>query len=92
MNWFPINVQVKTTELLRVSRSELKLQDLFVHLDDVTELQDDSVFRLQPGQSKTLNFFTDLIVGVRIVHEPNLVVVERTILTFLDVLAEIGGL
>ena len=36
-------------QLLSVSKTELSLQDLAIDLDELTELQDSSVFRLKEG-------------------------------------------
>ena len=47
-----------------ISRTELYLQDLPINLDDVTELQDSSVFRINRDIAIIDKFQTDLVVGI----------------------------
>ena len=47
MMWVPINTQVIQTTPLKITTSQLALQDLMINLDDMTALEDDRVFRLE---------------------------------------------
>ena len=61
-------------------------------MDELTELQDSTVFRLTEGNS--VPFYTDknLIQGIVIEMNAELTIVERTGYTILDVLSDVGGL
>jgi len=47
--WVPVNTQIQQTIPFIVSTTELFLQDVkAISLDDLTELSNDSVFKLEP--------------------------------------------
>ena len=48
-----INTQVQLTIPVQVSKTDLKLQDNLVDLDDWTELADDSIFKFDIMQSRS---------------------------------------
>ena len=45
--WLPVNSQVQQTTPFKVLTTQLYLQDMFINLDDLTELQDESIFKLE---------------------------------------------
>ncbi len=45
--WVPINTQIQQTIPYKISTSEVILQDAIINLDDVTELNDDSIFKME---------------------------------------------
>ena len=92
VDWVNVSTHVQLTESFAVSRTELSLQDFYVHADDLTALEDSTAFRLLPGKTRIREGSPDEIMGLFIEHDANQIVVERTIVTFLDVLAAIGGL
>ena len=63
-----------------------------MNLDDITGLNDDSLFRLKPSKFVPFKKEEDLIQGVIIGMDLNLNVVDRSGYTLLDVLSDVGGL
>ena len=53
-----INTQVRETVPFKVTLSELTLQDEYIDLDDITEITDDSVFKLTEMPIKVYEFDT----------------------------------
>ena len=48
INWVPVNTQIQQTIPFKVSTTELFLQDVkTINLDDLTELADNSIFKLE---------------------------------------------
>ena len=45
--WNPISTQVQLELVYKVHRTQVHLQDLAVNFDDLTELENSSVFRLE---------------------------------------------
>ena len=58
-----------------VSKTELSLQDLAVNLDEITELQDSSVFKLQPGKLVPEKSDENLVYGIYILMDFDLTVI-----------------
>ena len=75
-----------------VSKTDLSLQDLAVNLDEITELQDSSVFTLERGSVRPYYRDTDLVEGIRIWMNLNLTAIDRSGYTVLDILSDVGGL
>ena len=46
MAWLPINTQVRQTLPFKVSTTQLFLQDLTINLDELTEFNDGTLFKL----------------------------------------------
>ena len=45
--WNPLSTQIQQEIVYKLSRTELQLQDRHINLDDLTEVTDNSVFRLK---------------------------------------------
>ena len=90
--WLPINTQVQQTIPFKLFTSELFLQDMWINLDDLTELEDTSVFEfvIQPFKSYEKDY--EVQVDVTIEMELNMRIVAREGYTFLDYLSDIGGM
>ena len=77
---------------IRLSSTQLFLQDGTINLDDLTELDDASIFSLESmpvlPYEKDYNAQADVTIEVN----PNLRVVARDMYTFLDLLSDIGGM
>ena len=56
--------QWQTRQVFEVSKAELELQDLAMNMDEITELQDSSVFGLKPTIHITSWLEKDLIQGI----------------------------
>ena len=47
MTWIPFAPEIATKETLKVSKTEIELQDLFADFDDMTVFSEDYLFDLQ---------------------------------------------
>ena len=76
----------------KVSITKLLLQDEILNLDDLTEIEDDTVFALE--QLPTKSYEKDYDVQLDITIEMNLdqLVIARDGYTFLDFVSDIGGM
>ena len=83
---------MQTRKIFYIERTELALQDLAFNLDEVTELQDSSVFRLKQGSFVPFSNAEDLVFGAWIQMNFDLTIIERDGYTILDVLSDVGGL
>lgn len=70
----------------------MHLQDEFVDFDEVTELKDSTLFRLNSMFPRPYEFNDRSLIAVSIEYNPDLIVIERNITTVLDILADVGGL
>ena len=62
-------------------------------MDEITELTDSSVFKLQRGElfPRKNQRHKDLLQGVFIDYSPDLIVITRNGYTILDLLGDVGG-
>ena len=74
-----------------IRQSQLTLQDLALNLDEVTELEDSSVFRLVLGFEYP-SFDPTLVGGISIGLSMDVTLIERKGYTLLDVLSDVGGM
>ena len=90
--WVPVNTQIRQTTPFKISTTQLILQDTIINLDDMTALTDDTIFSLE--QKPLMPYEKDLITQMDITVEMNLnnIVISRDGYTFLDWLADIGGM
>lgn len=89
---FEFSQKVQLTYPLAISKTELFLQDKAIDLDDLTELQDASVFKFQKQQIRIRNIAApEFLVSVQIEMGYDLNIVVRTTYNFLDLLSDVGG-
>ena len=50
--WLRINTQSRETIPFKVSNTQLYLQDEYINLDDITELEDASIFKVHKLQTQ----------------------------------------
>ena len=72
-------------------QTELSLQDLAINLDEVTELQDSSVFSLKRGDVSHTNK-KSVLFAIQLEIDYDKILIERNGYTIMDFLADIGGL
>ena len=90
--WLPVNTQVQQTIPFKLATSLLFLQDRFINLDELTELEDDTVFRFKIEPFKSYEKDYDVQVDITIEMDLNLTVVAREGYTVLDWVSDIGGM
>ena len=75
----------------KVSTTKLFLQDEFINLDDITELEDDSIFKMEqmPKQPYEFDEFIQMSISVEMNLDQK--VIARAGYTFVDYLSDIGG-
>ena len=76
----------------KLATSLLFLQDRFINLDELTELEDDTVFRFKIEPFKSYEKDYDVQVDITIEMDLNLTVVAREGYTVLDWVSDIGGM
>ena len=92
ITWLPINTQMQEQVPFKVSTTKLYLQDEYLNLDQLTELENDTVFKMEqrPKQSYEKDDHTQLSINVEMNLDQK--VISRAGYTFVDFLSDIGGL
>ena len=75
-----------------MTKTEVSLQDKDANLDDLTLLQDDSIFEIELKRSRTYEKGYDVQMDITVEMNLNLKTVDRTRYTFLDLLSDVGGI
>ena len=68
------------------------MQDLAVDLDELTELEDSSVFKLEQKNSRPFEREPTFIIGLAFEMNYDLNVVSRNTYNIFDLLSDIGGI
>lgn len=90
--WTAVQTQIQTEMPFKITRTEVQLQDMAVNFDDLTELLDDGVFKLELQQPRPYERFKDTVMAVSFEVNPDLPVLTRNNYTILDVCSDVGGL
>ena len=92
--YYPINTQFKQSIPFKVTSTQLYLQDFrSVDLDDLTELEDASVFKLEQLPVKSFERDNDHVqMDISFYMNLNQIVISRSGYTTLDYLSDIGGI
>ena len=90
--WLPVNSQVQQTTPFKVLTTQLYLQDMFINLDDLTELQDESIFKLEMLPLKPYEKDYNVQMDITVEMNLNQVIIARDGYTYLDFLSDIGGM
>ena len=90
--WNFVNTQAQVSLPHQLSQTQLYLQDAVINLDDLTELADASIFKLDqlPSSSYEKDYSAQFDFTVQI--NPSQIVISRDGYTFLDLLSDIGGI
>ena len=75
-----------------VQRTQVQLQDQLIDLDEITELEDSSLFKIARKDSYVSQFESDLIAGFVIMADLDLRVIQRHGYTLFDFFSDIGGI
>ena len=81
----------KQTQPFSVIKTELELQDEYLDLDEITRLEDASIFSLKALPARPYNFDDDISQNISIEMNLDLIRISRSVYSGLDLLAEIGG-
>ena len=68
------------------------MQDLVVDFDDLTELEDSSVFKLEQENSRPFEAVPTFVIGLAFEVNYDLNVVYRSTYNIFDLLSDIGGI
>ena len=90
--WVPVNSQIQATIPFKVSNTKLVLQDGEINLDDFTEMEDETIFKLEQQPVKPYEKDYDVQVDFTVEMNLDQVVIARTRYTWLDWMADIGGM
>ena len=91
MMFIPVSTQSQLQRKLEVQRTELKLQDLVVDLDEITELTNSQVFSLKDVGTIPYEY-DNTVFSVLIGGSNDQLVIERSNYSVFDLLGDIGGL
>ena len=92
LSWIPIATQTQQEFPFQVARTLLNLQDKFINLDEITELEDSGMFNLKQAPSKPFEFNEIDMQAVSFQINLDMTIIDREIISVLDVLSDIGGL
>ena len=90
IHWLPVTTQVQQNVPYLLTLTNLELQDELIHLEEFTE-HSNILFKLERLPQRPYEFFPDLIMSTSFELTPNMIMVERDLLTILDVFAALGG-
>lgn len=75
----------------RVKRTQLGLQDLQANLDDLTESEFTSLFKIEKADTRPFEWSPETMMAISFELDQDLIVVERDITNIMDVISDIGG-
>ena len=76
---------------LQIQRIEVELQDLYVSLDEATELQDSTLFEVRELQWRPWEQEKKFVMAVTMEMDLDLKFIQRNHFTAFDLLSDIGG-
>ena len=91
MAWIRINTKVRETLPYSIVRTELELQDEYINLDEITKIENSSVFSIKELPSRPYNFDDDVVQNISIEMDLDLIRISRQVYSGFDALADIGG-
>ena len=68
------------------------MQDLPINLDEITELEDSNVFKVEKKEMMLMEWGPEIVISIRFERNLDLQLVQRTRYTILDLLSDIGGI
>ena len=77
---------------LRVSKTFLDLQDLRINLDDLTVLEDDELFKLEPIAARQYSYDDSGVMDISIEMNLDRTYLIRETFDTLDLLSDVGGM
>ena len=91
MEWVPIQTEIQVVSQLKIQRTMVDLQDLAIDLEELTQLEDPSLFSYRAYQQWPDRWDPNMVFGINFSMELSQELVERKLITVVDLLAEIGG-
>lgn len=91
-NWIVVNTQFQQTIPYVVKRTRIMLQDKTIDLDDLTEWEDEALFRLENLPSRPYEKDYDAMMDITVEMDLDLNILARENYTVLDLLSDIGGI
>ena len=92
MKWLGINTQQQITIPFEVRTTKLLLQDEVINLDEITELEDETVFHLEQMPQRSYEKDEDVQLDITVEMNLNQLVIARDGYTLLDFISDIGGM
>ena len=77
IKWLRVDTQVRKTYPFALASSKLILQDKYVNLDNITELQDAEPFRVNEIQTKSYEADTETLMDITFERNLDLLVIAR---------------
>ena len=76
----------------KIQRTEVLLQDKLLNLDEITLMQDSTVFKMVVGESRPENRIPGLVTLLSFEMDLNKYIISRTSYNILDMFSNIGGI
>ena len=90
--WYRISVQKQEGIVFDIVRTRLELQDLFVNLDEITELEDTSVFQIKYKGNRPYEKDPNLVTSLIVENNLSQLFISRVGYTSLDLISDVGGM
>ena len=90
--WIRLQTQIQVEVPFLISRTEVQLQDQFVNFDEITEMTDNGVFRMEQMTPRPSELVPETVMALTFEVNPDLAVITRNNYTALDLLSDVGGL
>ena len=90
--YIPVNTQVAQSIPFKISQTKVILQDEILNLDDLTEIENESIFKLEMQPIRPYEKDYDVQMEFTIEMNLDLLVIARSGYTFLDWMSDIGGM
>ena len=92
LRWKRFNTNSAETIPFKISRTSLELQDMLVDFDEMTELNDKSVFEFEELLTRPWTFDKVTLANISVEMNLDLKILKREGYTALDLISDIGGM
>ena len=92
VDWIRVGVTHQWEQPYSVRRTKLLLQDLHIDLDQLTELEDLTVFKLEKLPPQVKEDKEEMIQMMSFEMDMDMLKIVRVSYTFIDMLSDIGGI
>ena len=92
IHWIIVNTQSRTTIPYKITTTKLLLQDAIINLDDITELEDSSIFSFDRQPVRSYEKDVDIVMNIAFERNLDMNLIDREGYTVLDYLSDMGGM
>ena len=92
VDWIRVSTKIQFEQPYSVKKTRLQLQDLHIDLDQLTELEDSSIFKFEKLPPQIINNRQEVMQMVSFEMNMDMDSVVRLSYTFIDMMSDIGGI